>query len=128
MTHDQVMLGIDRSLDVVADQAGALAAGRHGARVGIGQRDLAVGCSLDLPAPRLENQSGPCVPAPDGSIFFKKAKDMTNLGFGAATGRTVTHGVIQASVWYRHEGWDVGEWKTGMGLRAGVASTLKRLA
>ncbi len=46
---------IDRGLDVVADHASALAAGRHGARVGIGQRDLAVGGGLDLPTHRLED-------------------------------------------------------------------------
>ena len=39
---DQVGVGIDRRLHVVADEAGALAIRRHGAGVGIGQGDLPV--------------------------------------------------------------------------------------
>ena len=45
---DQMVLGIDGDLHVVADDAGALAAGRHRAGVGIGQGDLLVGRGLDL--------------------------------------------------------------------------------
>jgi hypothetical protein len=39
---DQVMLGIDRGLHVIADDAGAPSAGGHGTGIGIGQRDLLV--------------------------------------------------------------------------------------
>src|SRR4029453_499281 len=44
MRDNQVMLGIDRNLDVVAHDTGASAAGRHRAGIGIGQRYLLVRC------------------------------------------------------------------------------------
>jgi len=47
MRDDQVMLGVDGGLHVVADDAGALAAGGHRACVRVGQRDLLVGRVLD---------------------------------------------------------------------------------
>ena len=47
---DQMMLGVDGHLDVVADDAGALAAGGHRTGIRIGQGDLLVGCGLDLPS------------------------------------------------------------------------------
>lgn len=40
VSHDQVMLGIDGGLDVVADRAAPTPARRHRARVQVGQRDL----------------------------------------------------------------------------------------
>jgi hypothetical protein len=40
MHDDEMVLGIDGGLHVVADNPGVLAAGRHGARIWIGQRDL----------------------------------------------------------------------------------------
>ena len=40
---DQMVLGIDRGLHVVADDAGAAATGGHRARIRISQRDLPVG-------------------------------------------------------------------------------------
>ena len=42
MRHDEMMLGIDGDLDVVADDARAASARRHGAGIRIGQRDLSV--------------------------------------------------------------------------------------
>ena len=42
MGDDQVGVGIDRRLNVVADEAGAFAVGCHGAGIGIGQGDLPV--------------------------------------------------------------------------------------
>ena len=45
---DQMVLGVDRGLHVVADDAGAPATGGHRARIRIGQRDLLVGCVLQL--------------------------------------------------------------------------------
>src|SRR6516164_7981563 len=42
--HDQMVLGVDGDLYIVADGGGAFAAGRHRTGVGIGQRDLLVGC------------------------------------------------------------------------------------
>ncbi len=45
---DQMMLGIHRGLDVVADHAGAPATGGHRAGIRIGQRDLPVGGCLQL--------------------------------------------------------------------------------
>ena len=51
---DQMVLGIDGHLDIVADDAGALAAGRHRPGVGIGQGDLVVGRCFDLPSHLLE--------------------------------------------------------------------------
>src|SRR6516225_3128148 len=47
MRDDQVVLRIDCSLHVVADDPSALAAGRHRARIWVGQRDLPVRCSAD---------------------------------------------------------------------------------
>jgi hypothetical protein len=43
MRDDQVMFRIDRDLDIVADHAGAAAAGRHRAAIRIGERDLLIG-------------------------------------------------------------------------------------
>ena len=51
--HDMV-LGIDGRLDVVADHAAMVAAGRHGAGIRIGERDLLIGSRLHLSANRLE--------------------------------------------------------------------------
>ena len=45
---DQMVLGVDGDLHVVADDARALAAGRHRPGVGVGQGDLLVGRCLDL--------------------------------------------------------------------------------
>jgi hypothetical protein len=46
--HDQVVFGVDRGLHIVADHARAPTACRHGAGVGIGQRDLLVRRGLNL--------------------------------------------------------------------------------
>ena len=48
MCHDQMMFGVDRDLHVVANDAGATPARRHGSRVRIGQRDLLIGRSQHL--------------------------------------------------------------------------------
>ena len=48
--HDQVVLGIDRGLHVVAHDARAPAAGRHRSRIRIGQGDLSVLRRLQLRA------------------------------------------------------------------------------
>jgi hypothetical protein len=42
MHDDQMMVGLDGNLDVIADDDGTAAAGRHRAGIGIGQRDLVV--------------------------------------------------------------------------------------
>src|SRR5580704_16846231 len=42
MHNDQMMVGLDGNLDVVADDAGTAAAGRHRTGIGIGQRYLLV--------------------------------------------------------------------------------------
>ncbi len=42
MGNDQVVFRIHRYLNVVAHDAGAPAAGRHRARIGIGQRELLI--------------------------------------------------------------------------------------
>src|SRR3981081_868820 len=42
MRHDQVVLDVNGGLHIVADDAGAFAAGRHCASVWIGQRDLPI--------------------------------------------------------------------------------------
>ena len=56
----------ERLADIVADGAGALAAGRHRARVGIGQGDLLVGHYLDLPSHLLE-ETASAAAAPQSS-------------------------------------------------------------
>jgi hypothetical protein len=45
--YDQMVLGVDSDLYIVADGSGAFAASRHRTGVGIGQRDLLVGCVLN---------------------------------------------------------------------------------
>ena len=40
--HDQMVLGVNGGLHIVAEDAGAFAAGRHCAGVWIGQRDLPI--------------------------------------------------------------------------------------
>ena len=45
--HDQMVLGIDGDLHIVADHAGSTPAGGHGPRIGIGQRDLLIGRVLN---------------------------------------------------------------------------------
>jgi hypothetical protein len=47
MRDDQVVLSIDYSLHVVADDTSALTAGRHRARIWVGQRDLPARCSAN---------------------------------------------------------------------------------
>ena len=54
MDNDQMMVCIDGDLDVVAHDAGASAARRHGAGIGIGQRDLLVRRGQHLRLKRLE--------------------------------------------------------------------------
>ena len=46
--HDQMMLGINRDLHVVADDDGAAPARRHRAAVGIGERELLIRRSKHL--------------------------------------------------------------------------------
>ena len=48
MRDDQVVFGIDRRLDVVANDRRARSAGGHGACVGVGHRQLSVGLSFQL--------------------------------------------------------------------------------
>jgi hypothetical protein len=48
MRHNQMVLGIDGDLQVVADDAGTTPARRHRTAVGIGQRDLLVRRSKHL--------------------------------------------------------------------------------
>ena len=54
MRDDQMMLGVDRDLDVVADDTGALAARRHRAGIGICQRYLLVRCGEHFHLENLE--------------------------------------------------------------------------
>jgi hypothetical protein len=53
---DQMVLGLNRNLHVVTNHAGAAAARRHRARIGIGQRDLLIGA---LEHPRLDLGEAP---------------------------------------------------------------------
>ena len=48
--HDQMVLGIDGSLHIVADDAGTTTAGRHRAGIGISERDLLIGRGEELPS------------------------------------------------------------------------------
>ncbi len=43
MGNDQMVIDLNAGLDIVADNARSPAAGRHGARIWIGKRDLPVG-------------------------------------------------------------------------------------
>jgi hypothetical protein len=51
---DQMVLGIDRRLDVVAHDASASAAGGHGACIRVGQGDLPIGRLLHLTSDLVE--------------------------------------------------------------------------
>jgi hypothetical protein len=46
--HDQMVLGVDRDLHIVANDAGSAPAGGHRTCVGVGQRDLLIRCGLNL--------------------------------------------------------------------------------
>src|SRR6201987_4884106 len=68
--HDQMVLGIDGDLYIVADGSGAFAARRHRTGVGIGQRDLLGGCLLNrllhyLQGAHLSAQAGNLLLQPD---------------------------------------------------------------
>ena len=54
MRDDQMMCGVDGNLDVVANDTGATAAGRHRAGIRIGQRYLLVRCGEHLHLENLE--------------------------------------------------------------------------
>ena len=54
MDDDEMVLGIDGRLRVVADNAGVLAAGCHRARIRVGQRDLLVRARLQFVVDRVE--------------------------------------------------------------------------
>jgi hypothetical protein len=54
MHDDQMMVGLDGNLDVIADDAGTAAAGGHRAGIGIGQRDLLVRGGEHLHLEKLE--------------------------------------------------------------------------
>src|SRR5690554_3847537 len=51
---DDMMLGVNGRLDVVANDAAMIAAGCHGAGIRIGERYLLIGSRLQLPANRIE--------------------------------------------------------------------------
>ena len=83
-----MVLGVDGDLHIVADDAGALAAGRHRTGVGIGQRDLLVGRGLDLLAHLLQ---GLHLPAQAGDLLLQADR----LGLGDIAVLTV--GAVQAA-------------------------------
>jgi hypothetical protein len=64
-----MVLGVDGDLHIVADGGGAFAAGRHRTGVGIGQRDLLVGCVLNPP---LHHLQGLHLPAQAGNFSFSR--------------------------------------------------------
>jgi hypothetical protein len=68
--YDQMMLGLDGNLDVVADDARASAAGRHRAGIRVGQRDLVVRCGEHL---HLENRETPYLILQLLDLFFEAA-------------------------------------------------------
>src|ERR1700751_2430619 len=68
--YDQMVLGVDGDLYIVADGGGTFAAGRHRTGVGVGQRDLLVGCVLNrllhhLQGAHLPTQAGNLLLQPD---------------------------------------------------------------
>ena len=72
---DQVVLGVDGGLHVVADDPGAATAGRHRACVGISQRDLLLGSGLNLALHVFEELH---LTAQPGDLFL----DAAHLRFG----------------------------------------------
>jgi hypothetical protein len=50
MGHNHVVLGIHRSLNIVANDSGPPAAGGHGAGVGVGERNLPIRGPLQPPS------------------------------------------------------------------------------
>jgi len=81
---DDMVLGIDRRLDVVANDAAMVASGRHGPRVRIGKRDLLIGSGLQLSANLLEF---PKSPAQRGQSFgqmidaWRRGASFCTVGF-----------------------------------------------
>jgi len=89
--YDQVVLGVYGGLHIVADHARAPSAGRHGARIRIGQRDLLVRRSLDLLLHRLQGlhltaKAGDLL----GDLLGPGLGDVTVLAIGMVQGRQVT--------------------------------------
>ena len=70
-----MVLGVDGDLHIVADGGGAFAAGRHRTGVGIGQRDLLVGCVLNR---LLHHLQGLHLPAQAGNLLLQPDR----LGLG----------------------------------------------
>src|SRR5215510_536365 len=70
-----MVLGVDDDLYIVADGSSAFAAGRHRTGIGIGQRDLLVGCVLNR---LLHYLQGAHLPAQAGNILLQPDR----LGFG----------------------------------------------
>ena len=68
MGHDQMVLGIDGDLHIVADGGGPFAAGHHRTGVRIGQRDLLVGRILNG---LLHHLQGLHLPAQTGNLLLQ---------------------------------------------------------
>ena len=73
MGDDQMVLGVDGDLNIVADGGGAFAAGRHRSGVGIGQRDLLVGRILNG---LLHHLQGLHLPAQAGNLLLQDRKSV----------------------------------------------------
>ena len=89
MCDDQMVLGIDSDLHVVPDDAGAQAAGRHRAGIGIGQGNLFVGRGLDLLTNLLEGLHLPpqALDSPEADCLC--LSNIAVLPVGAIQGRQV---------------------------------------
>jgi hypothetical protein len=89
--HDQMVLGVDGDLHIVADHAGSAPAGGHGPRIRIGQRDLLVGRVLNrllhlLQGPHLSAQAGDLLLQADQLDF----SDIVLVAVGPVQCRQVT--------------------------------------
>src|SRR3979490_2815202 len=115
--HDQVMLGVDGGLHIVADHASSAPAGGHGPRIWIGQRDLLVGRVLNRPLHRpqglhLSPQAGNLLPPP------------ARLGLGAGALSAV--GAIQRREVPRDAGVDLLQPLADLGHRVVLVAIVHR--
>src|SRR5262249_33288069 len=114
-----MVLGVDGDLYIVADGSGAFAASRHRTGVGIGQRDLLVGCVLNSPLHLLQ---GLHLPAQAGNLLLQPDR----LGLGDIALFAV--GLVQRSQVTRNAGVNLLHSPDDLGYRVILVAIVHRFA